>query len=159
MLRLAQAGDAGFVHALWTAPHNALWLDPPEGDQIDRAIAEGNLLIWETGADAGGPAGFATLTNWMQGVWSLREFATTRAGIGRPFLTAVLDEMFGPRAAHRVGLDITADNTRALRFFGAAGFQREGVWRECWLRPSGDWVDCVFMAMLDREWLNREGSR
>lgn len=156
MLRPARPEEAGFVHALWTAPQNALWLDPPEGDQIDQAIAEGNLLIWE---DAGKPAGFATLTNWMHGVWSLREFATTRAGIGRPFLTAVLDEMFGPRGAHRLGLDITADNARALRFFQAAGFVREGVWRECWLRPSGDWVDCVFMAMLDREWLNREESR
>lgn len=149
MLRRARAGDAGFVHALWTAPQNALWLDPPEGDQIAAATAAGDLLVWEAG---GAPAGFAALTNWMAGVWSLRQFATTRPGIGRPFLTAVLDEMFGPRAAHRVGLDITADNTRALRFFGQAGFVREGVWRECWQRPAGDWVDCVFMAMLDREW-------
>ncbi len=148
MLRLARANEAGFVHALWTAPDNALWLDPPQGDQIAEAMAEGNLLIW----DAGGPAGFACVTNWMHGVWSLREFATNRPGIGRPFLRAVLDEMFGPRAAHRLGLDITADNARALHFFETAGFVREGVWRECWQRPTGDWVDCVFMAMLDREW-------
>ncbi len=148
MLRPARADEAGFVHALWTAPENALWLDPPDAGQIDGAIAAGNLLIW----DAGGPAGFACLTQWMHGIWSLREFATTRPGLGRAFLAAVLAEMFGPRGAHRVGLDITADNARALRFFTQAGFVREGVWRECWLRPSGDWVDCVFLSMLDREW-------
>lgn len=148
MLRPARPEDAGFVRSLWTAPDNALWLDPPHGDQIEDAIQDGNLLIWEVD----GPAGFACLTQWMQGVWSLREFAVAQRGAGRPFLAAVLGELFGPRAAHRVGLDITADNTRALAFFERAGFQREGVWRECWLRPSGDWVDCVFLSMLDREW-------
>ena len=148
MLRLARAEDAGFVHALWTAPQNALWLDPPGDGQIGDAIAEGRLMIWDTGQ----PAGFAALTQWMEGVWSLREFAVIRPGLGRPFLTAVLDDLFGPRAAHRVGLDITADNVRALTFFTSAGFQREGVWRECWKRPAGDWVDCVFLSMLDREW-------
>ncbi len=148
MLRQARPDEAGFVHALWTAPENALWLDPPEAGQVDEAITAGNLLIW----DIDGPTGFACLTQWMHGIWSLREFATCRPGLGRAFLSAVLDEMFGPRGAHRVGLDITADNARALRFFTGAGFVREGVWRECWLRPSGDWVDCVFLAMLDREW-------
>lgn len=148
MLRPARSGDTDFVHDLWTAPQNGLWLDPPGTGQIEAAIADGTLLIW----DADGPAGFATLTNWLEGVWSLREFAVIRAGLGHPFLRAVLHEMFDARVAHRLGLDVTIDNTRALRFFETAGFVREGVWRECWRRPSGDWVDCVFLSMLAREW-------
>ncbi|GAB1480242.1 hypothetical protein MASR2M74_28170 [Paracoccaceae bacterium] len=148
MLRRARPDEAGFVRALWTAPQNALWLDPPEADQIEDALDAGHLLIWDTGT----PSGFAALTEWHPGVWSLREFAVTAPGLGRPFLRAVLTEMFGPLGAHRVGLDVTADNHRALRFFEQAGFQREGVWRECWQRPAGDWVDCVFLAMLNREW-------
>jgi RimJ/RimL family protein N-acetyltransferase len=148
-LRVAGPDDAGFVRDLWTAAPNADFLDPPQDGSIEDALADGTLFIWDV---AGEPAGFALLVEWVEDVFGLMAFATTRPGIGRPFLVALLNHLFHDLSAHRVGLDVTADNARALRFFQAAGFVREGVWREGWRRPRGDWVDCVFMGLLDREW-------
>lgn len=149
MIRPARPEDADFVRALWLRADNRAFLDPPAEGAIEAAITEGDLLIW---CDQGQPAGFALLVEWLPRVLGLREFAVARPGLGRPFLAALLHEVFAVRDAHRLGLDCTADNTRALHFFETAGFRREGVWRECWHRPGGDWVDCVFLAMLAREW-------
>lgn len=155
MIRPARPEDAAFIRDLWTGEANRPFLDPPIDGQIEAAIAEGNLLLWQDHDD--GPAGFALLTEWLPRAWGLREFATLprasgRLGFGRPFLAALLIEVFDHRGGHRLGLDCTADNVRALRFFQAAGFVREGCWRECWQREDGQWVDCVFFALLAREW-------
>ncbi|WP_288995095.1 GNAT family protein [uncultured Gemmobacter sp.] len=152
MIRVAQPLDAEFIRALWLRADNRVFLDPPAEGQIEEAIAGGDLLLW---LDAAEPVGFALIVEWLPRVLGLREFAVSRPGPGRPFLEALMTEVFTRRQAHRLGLDCTADNSRALRFFESAGFQREGVWRECWQRPDGDWVDCVFMSMLEREWQTR----
>lgn len=149
MLRPAAPEDAGFVQALWTAPEHARLIDPPQDGVIGQGIAAGDVLIWQPGP---APAGFALLQEWVPDVWSIMTIAVTRPGQGRPFLAAVLHEVFARRGAHRIGLDVTVDNLRARRFFAAAGFVQEGLWREGWRRPGGDWVDCAFMGLLRRDW-------
>ena len=152
MIRPARPEEAEIIRRLWTREVNRLWLDPPAPGDIEAAIAEGNLLLWQTGA---APEGFALLTEWLPRVWGLREFAADRPGQGMPFLETVLIEVFDQRDGHRLGLDCTADNARAHRFFQKAGFVQEGIWRECWQRSDGDWVDCIFYGLLARNW--REG--
>jgi putative acetyltransferase len=151
MLRPATAQDAAFVRALWTAPDSARFIVAPEADEIETKTAAGDLLIWTS---AGQPAGFATATQWLPRVWSIPAIAVhdRRAGTGQAMMTAVLDEMFHVRNAHRVALDVAADNAGALSLFRRLGFVTEGVWRECWCRPDGGWVDCVFLALLQQEW-------
>ena len=149
MLRRAELQEAGYVQHLWTLPAHENFIDPPAPGQVAESIADGMALVWEI---AGKPVGFACLTVWHPGVYGLSALVVTQPGVGGGFFVEVLAEVFGPLAAHRLGLDVTTDNARALRFFEAAGFQREGVLRECWQRPAGDWVDCVFLAMLAREW-------
>lgn len=148
-LRPAIAKDSDFVRDLWAKPRNAAFLDIPQDAEVQDAIEAGDILLWHDGTV---PVGFAYLQEWVPEVWGLRAFATDVRGQGKVFLDAVLTEVFTKRGGHRLGLDTTVDNAIALRLFEAAGFQREGVWRECWRRPSGDWVDCVFMALLRREW-------
>jgi RimJ/RimL family protein N-acetyltransferase len=67
-------------------------------------------------------------------------------------LRALLSRVFGPLKAHRIGFDVTADNARALALYPKLGFQREGLVRECWRRPAGDWVDCALLGLLAREY-------
>jgi putative acetyltransferase len=151
MLRPATVQDAAFVHGLWTAPDAARFIVAPEEDEIDAKTAAGDLLMWTA---AGQPAGFATVTQWLPRVWSIPAVAVQdrRAGSGLAMMQSVLDEMFHVRDAHRVGLDVTVDNAGALSLFRRLGFVTEGVWRECWCRPDGAWVDCVFLALLKHEW-------
>jgi RimJ/RimL family protein N-acetyltransferase len=151
MLRAATTEDTAFVRALWTAPDSERFIVAPEEDEIDAKTAAGDLLIWTA---AGQPAGFVSVTQWLPRVWSIPAVAVQhrRAGTGLAMMQAVLDEMFHVRNAHRVGLDVTVDNTGALSLFRRLGFVTEGVWRECWCRPDGRWVDCVFLALLKHEW-------
>lgn len=149
MLRRAEAQEAEFVQCLWTLPAHENFIDPPATGQIEQSIAAGLVLIWQP---ADRPLGFACLIEWHPGVYGLSALVLTQNGIGAEFLRAVMAEVFGPLGAHRLGLDVTTDNLRALRLFQSAGFRREGVLRECWQRPTGDWVDCMFMAVLAREW-------
>ncbi len=62
MLRQAGPDDAALIAALWTAPQNALWIEPPEAGEIDSAIADDNAFLWEVGGQV---AGFATLMTWV----------------------------------------------------------------------------------------------
>jgi len=151
MLRPASPSDAGFVEGLWTAPENARFIPPPEPDEIDSAVSVGRLMVWQPRQ---GPLGFAALMMWQPRVWSIWAMATAipGQGHGRAMLDALLAELFDTRNAHRVGLDTTIDNLPALRLYESAGFVREGVWRQCWQRPDGEWVDCAFLAMLRGEW-------
>ncbi len=148
-LQVALPTDASLIGRLWTNADWAEHIDPPAPDQIGAAIAAGLAFVWRPETEV---LGFAVLTQWHDGVYGLAALVATRKGVGRPLMHSVLAHVFGPLNAHRISLDVTADNTRALRFFAATGFQAEGVLRECWRRPSGTWVDCVFMGLLAREW-------
>jgi RimJ/RimL family protein N-acetyltransferase len=149
MLRMAGPPDAAPITALWTAPANAMWIEPPEEGQVAEAIDAGNAFVWQLGGEV---HGFATIFPWVPRVWGLAALAVTRPGTGELLLRAVLAEVFGPRGGHRIGLDVTTDNVRALRLYDRLGFRREGLLRECWLRPDGAWVDCHMMGLLAREW-------
>jgi ribosomal protein S18 acetylase RimI-like enzyme len=149
MLRLARGDEAGLIADIWGLPQHRMWIEPPDSDEIADAIAADNGLLWEVDGEV---LGFATLLTWVPGVWGLSALAVTRPGQGEPLLRAILAEVFGPRDAHRIGFDVTADNARALRLYERLGFRREGLIRECWLRPDGAWVDCVLLGLLRREW-------
>lgn len=150
-LRPATAGDAAFVAALWTAPAHAAFLTPPHDGQIAAGIADETLLIWQVDGQA---AGFVALVEWVPQVWGIEAMVvvTPRQGHGAALLRATLDEVFLRRGAHRLGLDATVDNHAALALYARLGFVIEGRWRECWQRPGGDWVDCLFLSLLAREW-------
>jgi GNAT superfamily N-acetyltransferase len=149
MLRLATDREEALIAGLWLRPQNALWIEPPEEGAIAEAIAAEHAFLWEVEGEV---AGFATVMTWVPEVFGLSALATTLPGQGEPLLRALLDRVFGPLRGHRIGFDVTVDNTRALRLYERLGFQREGQIRECWKRPQGDWVDCYLMGLLEREW-------
>jgi ribosomal protein S18 acetylase RimI-like enzyme len=120
--------------------------------EIEASLAAGLAFLWQApGADPGQARGMAVLMTWVPRVLGLSVLACP-PGQGRPFLGAILAQVFGPLNAHRIGLDVTTDNTRAIRLYEHLGFQREGHVRECWQRPAGDWVDCYLYGLLAKEW-------
>ena len=77
-----------------------------------------------------------------------------RQGYGKRAVSLALDFAFGEKRAHRVWAGVFGNNAPALRLFEAAGFVEEGRTRES-RREGDEWVDCVYFAMLRREWAQR----
>ena len=91
-------------------------------------------MVW----DRGGFAGFAVLELAYPQVVNLMNLAVTSPGRGegRALIRAALDVAFRDMSAHRLFCDIAHDNEAALAAFAAAGLQREGTMRHCWLRAG-----------------------
>lgn len=149
-LRPATADDTGQIASIWGRPDNAAFLPPPEDGQIEQAVETGNLLVIDGNGQV---AGFALLVEWMPLVMGVEAIAVCERGkgIGTRLLDGVLSHVFRDRGAHRLGLDATVDNEAALALYAKAGFTREGIFRECWQRDDGVWVDCVFLSLLSHE--------
>lgn len=75
-------------------------------------------------------------------------------GIMREALTALLDEVFGQLARHRVIAITDARNGQAHKLLGALGFRREGHFVESAFF-KGAWGDEMLYACLAREWKAR----
>lgn len=149
MMVQATPADHDLIERMWLAPANANWVEPPEPGEVAEAIAANLAFLWQIN---GQPVGFAVLMPWVPRVMGLSVIACTEPGQGEPFLRAVLSHTFTTLNAHRIGFDVTADNARALRLYERLGFVREGLIRECWQRPAGDWTDCTLMGLLARDW-------
>ena len=73
-------------------------------------------------------------------------------GYGTDALRLMLRFAFHELNLHRVGLDVIAINTGAIRAYEKLGFQREGRMRNAVLR-DGCRADRIFMGILRDEWL------
>ena len=72
-------------------------------------------------------------------------------GFGREALALLLDYVFDEVGLHRVGLDVYAFNTPAIRAYERLGFRHEGRLREV-LHQDGAWHDSLLMGLLRKEW-------
>lgn len=131
-----------------------MFLVPFEEGELEEALDYDHLVIWQLGRQ---PAGFALLTRWVPGNYGITAFAVAQSGRGEGarFLGALIDWLLQEPEAHRISLDTTPDNVAALGLFEKLGFQREGLFRECWKRPDGIWSDAIPMALLRRDWRGR----
>ncbi len=101
------------------------------------------------------PAGFATL----RGIQSphrnieLKRFVIASPGEGRgqQALHALMAHAFQQLRAHRLWLDVFAENARALHVYRKAGFREDGVFREAVYR-DGEFHTLLLFSMLDREY-------
>jgi RimJ/RimL family protein N-acetyltransferase len=72
-------------------------------------------------------------------------------GYGRDAIGALLDYAFVHRNAHKVWLEVAADNERAIRSYKSCGFVQEGRIRENAWR-DGAYVDELVMGIMRSEW-------
>jgi RimJ/RimL family protein N-acetyltransferase len=78
-------------------------------------------------------------------------------GFGRDALGALLDYAFRHRNAHKVWLEVSADNERAIRAYRACGFVEEGRLREQqW--ADGRYKDVITMGALRAERAGRNAT-
>jgi RimJ/RimL family protein N-acetyltransferase len=72
-------------------------------------------------------------------------------GYGRDSLELILNYAFNELNLYRVGLDVIANNNRAIKAYERAGFRREGVIRQAVYR-DGQRDDLILMGILRTEW-------
>ena len=83
--------------------------------------------------------------------------AFQRRGYASEALRALLRLVFDTLGKHRVFASVDPRNAPSITLFERAGFRKEAHHIESlWL--MGEWVDDVILAMLAREWREREGG-
>jgi ribosomal-protein-alanine N-acetyltransferase len=138
------------------------WWDIPPAMAIERELFGGEAwteaMFWSELAardtryylvaeDDGQVAGYAGLCAYTPEETYVQTIAVAasaqRRGLGRALLRALLDEA-NRRGAHRVDLEVRADNDSAQRMYIAHGFTAIGI-RPRYYQPSG--VDAVVMRL------------
>ena len=73
-------------------------------------------------------------------------------GYGRESIRLLVDYGFRMRNLHKIWLNTSGDNERAIRCYRACGFIEEGRLRQhAW--SNGSYRDTVYMGILQEEWL------
>lgn len=76
-------------------------------------------------------------------------------GLGSTLLRLALCWTFAETPAHRVWLDVLANNSRARHVYAAAGFVEEGLLRQAYQLPDGGRIDLILMSVLRADWIQQ----
>lgn len=162
-LRPTAAADLDFVLAAEQAPENALFVWQWSRDRHLQACQDPNERHWVVLDPATQQrVGYTILVDIQDTNQSLLikriVIAPKGRGYGRATLEQVLGQAFLTFGAHRVWLDVMADNQRAHALYRSLGFVEEGKLREC-AKTARGFLDMWIMSMLRSEFLVRQGER
>jgi RimJ/RimL family protein N-acetyltransferase len=153
--RLVVPDDAPFVVALHAAPHARNYLNVPDAEivraKVDEPDRERRIVL-----DADGtPVGFWALAvlggGWLVELSGIIAVAPGR-GIGSFALRRMIDRAFDDLAAHKVYLEVTADNAPARALYERTGFVLEGTFRDGYRdERTGTYKDLCHYGMLPHE--------
>lgn len=152
---LATEGDLDAVMAIERDPAYALFIGGFERARhtANRRDPDWRYLVWR---EDGGVAAFVLFDRMTEPDRIVRAYRiaarTPGAGLGRRFLPALIDWVFERTDVHRLELDCSMENARALRVYAREGFVREGVAREVYRTPEGRFVSSAMLSMLRPEW-------
>ena len=157
-VRLAEVGaeDLPWISRAERAADTARWIQPWSADRHRAALGAPDIRYRLLMSD-GVRAGFVILAGVGGGhrAVELRRLVVVPGqrgrGVGAQALREVQRTAFHELDAHRLWLDVKAENARALALYRAAGFRVEGTLREC-LWEAGGWTSLIVMSMLEREW-------
>lgn len=100
---------------------------------------------------SGDPVGYIILRGVMgqNPVVELKRIVVTKrgVGVGQALMHLIIDYVFDDLKAHRLWLDVAADNARAHHVYRKMGFVDEGRFRKAAWRPAG-WQDLLIFGML-----------
>lgn len=155
-MRQAVAGDVDFITATERLPSHSRFVGQwPAERHLDLMQSKASRYV--LAEDENGAAlGFAILMELdnRHGNVLLQRLAVAGPGrgVGRWLLARVVELVFSETAAHRLHLNVFADNERAIHVYQTSGFTEEGRLREARLRADGSRCDSLIFSMLRREW-------
>ena len=154
-MRPARADDIDAIMRIERLPGYDLFIGASSHEEHSAMLtsADGALRVWEV---EGAVRGFAILTKLTNehGVVQLKRIAVDApgAGMGRPFVRAVMDHVFATTHAHRLELDTSAENPRARHVYEKLGFVHEGRVRDVYRLDNGRYVSSDLFSVLRPEW-------
>jgi len=157
-LRRAVGSDLGFIMETERIPEHEGLIGRWSAERHATAMASG-AFAYLVALKEGQPAGFAILRDLTDphGNVGLQRIAMVEPGrgLGRIFLSAVVDWTFAQTPCHRLCLEVFTDNARARHVYRSLGFVEEGVLRQVVRRQDGRRVDQYLMSLLRPEWTAR----
>jgi RimJ/RimL family protein N-acetyltransferase len=149
-LRDTVAADVDFVVGLEADPEAALFIEAWPAERHLAALRDpdvAHLVVVEDGE----PVGFVILGGLLDPNGCIEigrvVIGTPGRGLGRRAFELVLGRAFDDHGAHRVWLDVKADNARARHLYATLGFEEEGTMRDA-LRTADGYEALVLMAKL-----------
>ena len=154
-LRDATAGDLDFIQALENRPEYLDLVYRWPRDQHLASLKDSNLRYLIGEDEAAEACGFAILRGLTLPERAIElkrvAVATPGQGQGSALLRAVIAHVFEDLGAHRLWLDVYADNARAQAAYRSLGFVEEGRLRDGALRRDG-FVSLILMSILEQEY-------
>ena len=159
VLRPVGDGDRAVLAAILAEPEVVRWWDgtPPERAALDWmddpdstcfAIELDGAVVGSVKASEESDPGYRHA--------GLDIFLTTRVhgqGLGRDAVRTAARWLLGERGHHRLTIDPSAANERAIRCYQAVGFRPVGVQRQYERGADGTWQDALLMDLLAAELL------
>jgi len=154
-LRDATPDDLDFILALENRPEYLDLVYRWPRDQHLASLKDPNLRYLVGEDEAAEACGFAILRGLTLPERAIElkrvAVATPGQGQGSALLRAVIAQVFEDLGAHRLWLDVYADNARAQAAYRGLGFVEEGRLRDGALRPDG-FVSLILMSILEQEY-------
>jgi len=160
-LRPGETGDIRQLLALLREPSVAAWWNEPPGEAEVADLLAGRehdgvmLAIEVEGAVAGGIQLWEELDPEYRHA-GIDVFLGSRwqgYGLGGEAVWLAARYLFEERGHHRLTIDPSAGNARAIRCYERLGFRPVGVLRQYERGPDGQWRDGLLMDMLTGELL------
>ena len=152
-LRKTDESDLDYVLAAEHNPENSRFVIPWSREQHLQAMGDPDLahLIAQRERRIGYVI-LAGLLDPNQNIEFRRIVITEKGfGYGKATVRLVKEFAFQTHKAHRLWLDVKAQNHRARSVYEACGFSIEGTLREC-LRTNDGYDSLVIMSMLEHEY-------
>ncbi|KAH8799585.1 acyl-CoA N-acyltransferase [Flagelloscypha sp. PMI_526] len=119
---------------------------------VDNSLFHAMLQVTETGEVVGWiTSGLDGARNRSGRLGIVIKQEHWRRGYAQEAVEGLLDYAFDNLGYHRMGLNVYAGNTRAIKLYEKIGFKEEGRIREV-LYCNGLWEDSIEMGMLKKEW-------
>jgi aminoglycoside 6'-N-acetyltransferase len=156
-LRLVEAGDAGWILEMLREPEVGPWWGTYDAARVRADLidtADEVVYAIELG---GAPIGIVTYYEENEPDYRHAGMDITLTtehhgrGLGPEALRVLGRHLIEDRGHHRLTIDPTVSNERAIRAYEKVGFRPVGVMRQYERAPDGNWRDSLLMDVLAGE--------
>jgi aminoglycoside 6'-N-acetyltransferase len=158
VLRPGSDDDALLLHRIRCEPTVAAWwgiADPVETIAAElRGEAEETLFVVEVDGEVAGAIQYSEENepdNWHAGIDLYLSERFQGRGLGSEAVAVLAAHLVDDRGHHRLTIDPSRDNVRAVRAYERVGFRPVGVMRRYERAPDGTWRDGLLMDLLAEE--------